>query len=81
MHSLLILNPALALALALALLALGASDLGQFDQLLDLHLLLNCLCLDVLFPAFFDLVFAQLLSLLLHAGLLSPGVLSQILLL
>jgi len=43
---------------ALLLLAFGAADLGEFDQLLDLHLLLDSRILDVFLPLGFDLGFA-----------------------
>jgi len=43
---------------ALLLLAFGAADLGEFDELLDLHLLLDSRILEVLFPLGLDLGFA-----------------------
>lgn len=77
MKSLFLLFAAAALALFLAFL--GAANLGEFGQLLNLHLFLDLRLEHVLLPALLDLAFAQLFRLLFDALLLLLRVLLQVL--
>ena len=77
MKSLFLLFAAAALALFLAFL--GAANLGEFGQLLNLHLFLDLRLEHVLLPALLDLALAQLLRLLFDALLLLLRVLLQVL--